>query len=168
MSEQQSVEIPALDRQGGDGVHPETDPAQAGRAVLALREVIRSFNVVTKKLERRLGMSGAQLEILEALREHPGLSPSDLAHRSATDQSTASVVSGRLVEAGLVERRQDAGDRRRQLLTLTPAGERALAKAPPSVPARLREAFLRMAHGERVTLTVLLERWLGLAGLRRT
>jgi DNA-binding MarR family transcriptional regulator len=148
-------------------VHAESDPAQAGRAVLAVREVIRAYNVVTKKLERSSGMSGAQLEVLETLQESPGLSPSDLAHRGATDQSTASVVVKRLADAGLVDRRQDDNDRRRTLLALTPEGEATLKKAAPSVTARLREAFMRMAHGERTTLTILLERWLSLAGLRR-
>jgi DNA-binding MarR family transcriptional regulator len=145
----------------------ERDPAGAGRAMFAVREMIRAFNVTTKKLERRFGLSGAQLEALEILRENPGLSPSDLAHRSATDQSTASVVVKRLHDAGLVERRQPEGDRRRTNLTITCEGEALLAQAPASIPARLREAFMRMAQPERITLTHLLERWLGLAGLRR-
>ena len=150
-----------------EALHDERDPASASRAMRALREVIRSFNVATKKLERGFGLSGAQLEALEILRDNPGLSPSDLACRSSTDQSTASVVVKRLADAGYVERRQKDGDRRRTHLTLTPEGAAVLEKAPPSVPTRLREAFMRMAQPERVTLTQLLERWLGLAGLRR-
>ena len=145
----------------------ERDPAAPNRAMSALREVMRAFNVVTKTLERRFGLSGSQLESLEILKENPGLSPSDLAHRSATDQSTASVVVKRLADSGLVERRQHDGDRRRTNLTLTPEGHALLAKAPPSVSTRLREAFMKLARDERVVLTQLLERWLGLAGLRR-
>ena len=150
-----------------DRVVDERDPASANRAMAALREVIRAFNVATKNLERRLGLSGSQLETLEILKENPGLSPSDVACRTATDQSTASVVVKRLADAGYVERRQHDGDRRRTHLTLTPKGEQLLENAPPSVPSRLREAFMRMGDGDRVTLTQLLERWLSLAGLRR-
>jgi DNA-binding MarR family transcriptional regulator len=145
----------------------ERDPAAAGRAMGALREIIRAFNIHTKKLERRHGVSGAQLETLEILRDNPGLSPTDLAHRSATDQSTASVVVKRLADAGLVDRRTREGDRRRTHLTLTAEGEAMLGQASPSVAARLRTAFMRMAEGDRVTLTQLLERWLALAGLKR-
>jgi DNA-binding MarR family transcriptional regulator len=147
--------------------HDERDPAGDGRALRALRELIRGFNVTTKKLERGLGLSGAQLEALEILRDNPGLSPSDLACRSATDQSTASVVVKRLADAGFVDRRKEDGDRRRTRLTLTPEGEAVLDKAPPSLPSRLRSALMRMAHDDRVALTTLLERWLALAGLRR-
>ena len=150
-----------------DSGHDERDPANHSRAMRALREMIRAFNIATKKLERGLGLSGAQLEALEILRDSPGLSPSDLACRSATDQSTASVVVKRLAESGLVERRKENGDRRRTHLVLTPEGERVLESAPPSTPSTLRSAFMRMGHGDRVALTTLLERWLTLAGLRR-
>ena len=150
-----------------DILQDERDPAAPNRAMNALREVMRAFNVATKKLERQLGLSGSQLEALEILEENPGLSPSDLACRSSTDQSTASVVVKRLADAGYVERRQHDGDRRRTNLSLTPEGHAILAKAGPSVPMKLREAFTRMAASERVTLTQLLERWLSLAGLKR-
>lgn len=145
----------------------ERDPAAPNRAMSALREVMRAFNVATKKLERRFGLSGSQLEALEILDENPGLSPSDLACRSATDQSTASVVVKRLADSGLVDRRKVDGDRRRTSITLTPEGREVLAKASPSMSTQLRAAFLRMAQPDRVSLTQLLERWLALAGLKR-
>jgi len=150
-----------------DTMRDERDPAAPSRAMSALREVMRAFNVATKKLERRFGLSGSQLEALEILEENPGLSPSDLAHRSATDQSTASVVVKRLADAGYVNRRQHDGDRRRTEITVTAEGRAILEKASPSVPARLREAFLRMTQPDRISLTQLLERWLSLAGLKR-
>jgi DNA-binding MarR family transcriptional regulator len=62
--------------------------------------VIHTFNVVTKKLERRLGLSGSKLEILECLRDNPGLPLSHLATRSSTPLSTVSVVVPRLVDRG--------------------------------------------------------------------
>jgi DNA-binding MarR family transcriptional regulator len=150
-----------------DSVQDHTDPVAPGRAMSALREVMRAFNVATKKLERRFGISGAQLETLEILKETPGLSPSDIACRTSTDQSTASVVVKRLTESGFVERRHQDGDRRRTNVTLTAAGERLLEQAPPSIPSRLRQGFVAMPTMERMTLTALLERWLVLAGLRR-
>ena len=145
----------------------ERDPAAPNRAMSALREVMRAFNVATKKLERTFGLSGSQLETLEILEENPGLSPSDLACRTATDQSTASVVVKRLADSGLVERRKVDGDRRRTSISLTPEGRELLAKASPSMSSQLRIAFMRMGQPERVSLTQLLERWLSLAGLKR-
>jgi DNA-binding MarR family transcriptional regulator len=139
----------------------------ADGALGSLRSVIRTFNVLTKKLERRLGLSGAQLEVLECLRDHPGLSLSDLATRSSTDLSTMSVVVGRLVDRGLVLRQRAADDKRRGELTLTEAGEAVLDEAPPSVPSRLRAGFAKLADQERAALTTLLQRWVTAAGVRR-
>lgn len=144
------------------GGYPNADSALG-----SLRSVIRTFNVLTKKLERRLGLSGAQLEVLECLRDHPGLSLSDLATRSSTDLSTMSVVVGRLVDRGLVRRQQAADDKRRGELTLTAEGEDVLREAPPSVPSRLRAGFSKLADGERRALTTLLYRWVTAAGMRR-
>ena len=143
------------------------EASHSERAVSALRAVIRAFNVVTKKLERRFGLSGAQLEVLECLHQHPGLSLSDLASRSLTDQSTMSIVVGRLVERGLVAREQVEDDRRRMRLSLTPEGEALLSQAPASVSTRLRTGYSQLAEAERTALTGLLERWLSAAGLRR-
>ena len=144
-----------------------SDHVDADVALGSVRSVIRTFNVLTKKLERRLGLSGAQLEVLECLREHPGLSLSDLATRSSTDLSTMSVVVGRLVDRGLVLRQQAADDKRRGELTLTQAGQEVLQQAPPSVPSRLRSGFAKLADGERRALTTLLQRWVTAAGVRR-
>ena len=144
-----------------------SDASNPERAVGNLRAVIRAFNVVTKQLERRLGLSGAQLDVLECLKANPGLSLSDLATRSATDQSTVSVVTKRLVERGLVHREVMDDDKRRVTLTLTPAGEQLLREAGPSVSSRLRSGFSQMAEGDRSALTMLFERWLVAAGLRR-
>src|SRR5262245_23830503 len=111
------------------------------RALAALRSVIRGFNVVTKKLERHFGLSGSQLEVLECLKQHPGLSLSDLAARSATDQSTMSVVVKRLVERGFVAREPVEDDKRRVALHLTQRGVALLAEVPPSVSSRLRDGI---------------------------
>ena len=58
-----------------DLLQDERDPAAPSRAMSALREVMRAFNVATKKLERQLGLSGSQLETLEILAR-------SLSHRS--------------------------------------------------------------------------------------
>lgn len=144
-----------------------TNDTLTDRAIGGVRGVIRAFNVLTKKLERRFQLSGAQLEVLECLHVSPGLTVSDLATRNGTDQSTMSVVVKRLVDRGLVQREQVDGDKRRVNLTLTDAGEALLAETPPSVNARLRSGLGKLAEHERAMLTTLLERWISAADLHR-
>ena len=63
MANEETTAVGEIPTRPGDGIHPESDPAQGGRALLALREVIRSFNVVTKKLERRSGLAATRHEL---------------------------------------------------------------------------------------------------------
>ncbi|MHB1074122.1 MAG: MarR family winged helix-turn-helix transcriptional regulator [Gemmatimonadaceae bacterium] len=142
-------------------------PTAADRALACVRTMFRAFHVFSKSLERRHGMSGAQLEILEHLRERPALSLGELTGRTAADQSTISVLVKRLVARGLVHRTESDGDRRRMEVSLAPEGMAFLAHAPPSVGERLRDGFLRLEEAERRTLVQLLERWVALSGLRR-
>ena len=61
-----------------------------------------------------------------------------------------------LEEAGLVERRRDANDRRRHVVQMTPAGKKALAKLR-TVSKRLEQEFLSpLAEADREALHALL------------
>jgi len=66
---------------------------------------------------------------LALLRRQPGASLSDVAEHLGVTKPTSSVLIGRLVSRGLVERRTDPDERRRVLLTLTAQGSSLLDAA---------------------------------------
>jgi DNA-binding MarR family transcriptional regulator len=68
-----------------------------------------------------------QFAILNALMDDPGEDQVTLAGRVAFDAATFGSVISRLEGKGWVRREPDAEDRRRKLLWVTPAGERAAA-----------------------------------------
>ena len=78
-------------------------------------------------------MSMAQLKTFFVLSTAPaepdgGLRVSDLARRLGVTPPTASTLIDRLVERGLVDRREDPLDRRQQRCRLTPSGQELLAR----------------------------------------
>ncbi len=77
---------------------------------------------------RDLGLSVPQFDLISTLTEREGISQSELAERLYVTKGNVSGLVDRLVEAGLVERRAIAGDRRSYAMHLTEAG-RALALA---------------------------------------
>jgi DNA-binding MarR family transcriptional regulator len=77
---------------------------------------------------RRLGLSIPQFDLLSTLTEQEGISQSELAERLYVTKGNVSGLVDRLVQAGLVERRAIAGDRRSYAMHLTPEGRR-LAEA---------------------------------------
>ena len=139
--------------------HPR-DRAQDARAVLnALRRTIRAFRASAQAAEEVLGVSGAQHFVLEKLADAPSLSLNDLAARTMTHKSSVSVVVSRLVERGLVRRRRSTADARSIVVTLTPAGRRALERAPMSAQTRMVEALRRLPTGQLAQFAGVFERF---------
>lgn len=136
-----------------------------GRAFDALRRIVRALRVSTRALERTLGISAAQLFVLQAIAEEEPRSLGDLVARTLTNQSTVSEVVARLVSAGLVTRRPAADDARRVELTLTARGRALLQKTPRTVQFDLVDGFGRLPAAQRRALADGLETWLAAAGL---
>jgi DNA-binding MarR family transcriptional regulator len=107
----------------------------------ALRRITQAIRLSSSVVQDTLGITGAQLFVLQQLAEAPGASLRELADRTLTDQSSVSVVVGRLVAARRVRRRVSAGDGRRTELTLTEAGHALLRRAPELAQARVMAAL---------------------------
>ena len=102
----------------------------------SLRRTVRALRAAATTAETRLGISGAQLFALQKLADAPAPSLNALAARTLTQKSSISVVVSRLVARRLVRREPSAVDGRGIVLALTPAGRRALARAPESAQQR--------------------------------
>ncbi|AUX20057.1 MarR family transcriptional regulator [Sorangium cellulosum] len=115
----------------------------------ALRAIVQRLRVASRACERQLGLSSAQLFVLQQLDQAAASSISDLARRTLTHQSSVSVVVTRLAERGLVTRRASPEDARRTEIALTPAGRALLRRAPRTVQAELVAAMDRLPAAER-------------------
>lgn len=131
----------------------------------AVRAVVRALRINTRAIELEIGISLAQLFVLQQVAERPAESLNDLAERTATHQSSVSVVVRRLVERGFVTRRASTNDKRRVEIALTPAGQKLLVGAPRTIQTRLMAALDTMTPADRRTLANLLTRWLDAAGI---
>ena len=74
---------------------------------------------------KQLGLSIPQFDLVSTLSEREGLTQQELAERLYVTKGNVSGLVDRLVEAGLVERRPLAGDRRSHALHLTSRGRDA-------------------------------------------
>jgi len=133
-----------------------------------VRAVVRALRINTRAIEKQMGISLAQLWVLQILEQGPAESLNELAVATATHQSSVSVVVRRLVERGLVTRATVNADKRRVRIELTEAGRSLLGKAPPTVQVALVSALRRMAPERRDALAKLMTDWLTAAGLDLT
>lgn len=74
------------------------------------------------------GARGYHYRLLAALEEFGPASQAALGRHSGIDRSDVVAALNELAEGGLVERAPDPGDRRRNVVTITPAGVRQLRR----------------------------------------
>lgn len=99
------------------------------------REVVTHYRTLVHALKASSGtvwmeidLTIAQLRTLLVLAEEGPLVIGQIAQRMGIGLSTGGHLVDRLVQAGLAERTEDAGDRRRTLARLTPKGEDLYAR----------------------------------------
>lgn len=110
----------------------------------SLRSLVRALRISTRAVEKAIGISGAQLFVLQQLEYAPARSVNELADRTSTHQSSVSTVVSRLVERGLVTREPSAEDARRMEISITERGRKLLDAAPRTAQSRMLEAMHRM------------------------
>lgn len=122
---------------------PAERPAAANvrTAMNGLRRVVRALRLSDAETSRALGLSAAQLFVLQEVAHSPGLSIGQLADLTQTDPSSVSVVVTRLEGHGLIERKPAAADARRLEIRATPIGVAVVRGAPQAVQVRMIEAL---------------------------
>jgi DNA-binding MarR family transcriptional regulator len=114
------------------------------RVLDAIRRIVRVLRLASREAEKRLGLSAAQLFVLQKLAEGGVLSVNELAQRTHTHQSSVSVVVQRLVKRGMVDRTRSRADARQAEVEVTLAGKSALKSAPTAAQDRIIGALGRM------------------------
>jgi MarR family transcriptional regulator, lower aerobic nicotinate degradation pathway regulator len=138
---------------------PHTSGESAPRDVLdALRQIVQTLRESSRRAEQRLGVSGAQLFVLEKLAEAPSQSLNELAARTHTHQSSVSTVVARLVDERLVSRRQASGDGRKLELVLTGRGRRLAGATTGAAQERLIASIQQLPSRSQRQLASLLQR----------
>jgi len=127
------------------------------RVLDSIRRIVRLLREESRASEESVGLSGAQLFVLQKLDAERPLSLNELAARTLTHQSSVSVVVSRLVERGLVQRRPAAKDARRLELLLTKRGQLLRDRAPSPSQDRVIAAVASLPEKQQRDLAVALE-----------
>lgn len=122
-------------------------------ALNALRAIVAALGRSARSVESRTGLTNGQLFLLRELAAAEAMTVTALAERARARQNTVSTMLVRLVQAGLVRKARVAADARRAMLSLTPAGRRALRRAPTPPTATLLEAMQQLTDAEARALS---------------
>lgn len=122
------------------------------RVIDSLRILVKALRDSGRDAEQKLGITSAQLYVLQALRDRPA-SINELAARTYTHQSSVSMVVARLVESRLVTRAAARGDARKLSISLTASGRNLVRKAPDAAQTRLINALGAMSKSDLKSLS---------------
>ncbi len=111
------------------------------------RVIVRSVRRHYQAVERRAGLSGAQLWALSEVGAKPGVKVGELARAMAVHPSTASNLVRRLHSLGLVRRERRGRDQRHVQLFTTPRGAKLLRRAPQPSIGVLQQALSKLPPG---------------------
>jgi len=115
----------------------------------AIRGIVHALRESSRLAQGRVGLSGAQLFVLQRLAEAPAQSVNELAARTHTHQSSVSTVVSGLVKNGLVRRSRSTLDGRSIRLSLTPRGSRLAGRVPDLAQERLVRAVQQLPPARR-------------------
>jgi DNA-binding MarR family transcriptional regulator len=113
-------------------------------AVRHFRVVVRAIQAHSNWVERRCGVSAAQLWALWEVFRTPGLRVSEISQRLSIKPATASNLLDKLEAKGLLERARRGPDQRVVQLYPTDEGSRLLASAPRPAEGALVDALSRL------------------------
>lgn len=143
-----------------------TSPAAAAPALLTgkptwlLSQVsAQAHRLLTARLAAA-GARGYHVRVLAALAESGPMSQAALGRLVDMDRSDVTATVGELAADGFVERTADAGDRRRNVVTVTDAGRARLASLDAILNGVQDELLAPLSEDERSALTGLLTRLL--------
>jgi DNA-binding MarR family transcriptional regulator len=106
------------------------------------------------------GVRGYHYRLLAALEEFGPASQADLGRRTSIDRSDVVAVLNDLAGRGLVVRSPDPDDRRRNIITITPAGTEQLRTLDEILAGVQKRLLAPLSAADRKTFTRLLTRLL--------
>jgi DNA-binding MarR family transcriptional regulator len=101
-------------------------------------------------------LSPRQFHVLGLLHDRGAMTQRELGTRMDVDASILVTLLNPLETAGYLSRERDAADRRRHVVTLTPAGEQQLARAAQAQRDAEEELFASFTDDQRARLRELL------------
>jgi len=117
-------------------------PEQCATELMETIHPIVQFIRAEMRRQRESSLSVPQFRVLAFLHRHPQASLSDVAEHMGITRATASAMTDRLVQRGLIDRAEDPQERRQVMLKLTLAGDKQLEQ----MRNRTRETIARVFH----------------------
>jgi len=120
--------------------------------LISLRKIMRAIDIHSKNLNRKYGLTGPQLLILQEIATEDRIAITVLSRRISLSQTTVTDVINRLHKKGLVLKIRDEKDKRRVFVQLTESSMDILKKTPPPLQEEFIHRFLKLEEWEKMMI----------------
>jgi DNA-binding MarR family transcriptional regulator len=135
--------------------------------LICLRKIIQSIELHSRYLVREVGLTGPQLIILRTVGQLGELTVGEIAKSISLSQATVTGILERLEARGCIIRKRDETDRRRVMVTTTPAGDALIATSPPLMQQDFIDQFTELQEWEQTMILAGLQRLVSLLNARK-
>lgn len=136
------------------------------RILKAIRRIIRSVDIYSRRLNREYSLTTPQLICLTTLYEKGNMIVTELSNQVNLSASTVNGIVDRLEKKGLARRRRSKTDRRRVHVEITEAGRDLVSEAPSLLQDNLVNALNGLPDLEQTAIALSLERVVQLMGVQ--
>ncbi len=118
--------------------------------LIKIRQIVRSINLESKKIQKTHGVSIPQILCLSYLRKKQDYqsTQNDIRKFLNLNSSTVTGIINRLENKGFIARLPKSGDKRTTRITLTSAGDELLQQIPPLLHDRLSSKLKNMSENK--------------------
>ncbi len=134
------------------------DPIISDKVMIALRKIIRTIDMNSKKLVKRVGLTGPQLIILREIAAKNDISPGAIANAVSLSQATVTGILERMEKRKLLTRKRSENDKRRIMVRLTDLGRQTVENAPPLMQESFVDRFAGLQEWEQTLILSVLQR----------
>jgi len=128
------------------------------KALVLLRQIIRSTDMQDKDISRSTGVTPPQLMVMQTLRENTQLTTGELAKEMVLTQATVTSILDRLEKKELISRERGKEDKRKVWVSLTEKGTELMKGAPTTQQDIFVRNFEDMQNWEQSMIVSSLER----------
>jgi DNA-binding MarR family transcriptional regulator len=126
--------------------------------MIALRKIMQAIELNSKRLVKRVGLTGPQLVILQEVDRNGEVTAGEIARAVSLSQATVTGILERMEKRGLLARQRSDRDKRRIMVRITERGRQILDEAPPLMQEAFVEKFSSLQAWEQTMILSALQR----------
>lgn len=131
---------------------PHGDENLCREMLVSLRKITQAISLHSRDLQRRYGLTGPQLVILNEIANSEAVSVTELSRHISVSQATVTDILNRLEKKGLVTRTRSDVDKRRIVISITDPCVRILEMAPPPLQDAFIDRFANLENWEQLMI----------------